>query len=121
MVACPGAIPVTTPSLVTIATAGFELDQKIKRPANTLPFTSVAVDESRTLPPCSMAALAGVMLTEVTGTATMVRLVGGGLVGGFDAISVGAGFGVSVVIGTLGLGEGGGSVGTSGGAVAIGA
>src|ERR1041385_494002 len=74
MVAEPAATPLTTPLLLTPATEVLLLAQVTVRPDSALPFTSLGVAVSCTLPPTSTDAVAGLTLTDATGTFATVML-----------------------------------------------
>src|SRR5436190_23009728 len=68
IVAGPATFPVTSPLPLTVATAVLELDQVTVRPVSTLPFASLSVAVSWTVFPSFTFAVAGVTVTDATGT-----------------------------------------------------
>ena len=68
IVAEPAATPETRPVALTFATAVLLLDQDTVRPDNGLPFASLGVAVNCTVPPTGTLAVAGLTLTEATGT-----------------------------------------------------
>src|SRR5207249_1701005 len=68
IVAEPAATPVTSPLLVTVATAGALLDQVTTRPLKVLPALSFAVALSWVVAPTSTPAEAGLIARDATGT-----------------------------------------------------
>src|SRR5438309_10562189 len=68
IVTAPAAMPVTSPVEDTVATAGALDAHATARPESTLPAASVRVAASCTLAPTSTTALAGLTVTEATGT-----------------------------------------------------
>ena len=68
MVAEPAVAPATRPLLVTLATLGLLLDQDTTRPDSGVPFASLGVATSCTVPPTVRLAVAGVTSTVATGT-----------------------------------------------------
>src|SRR5947208_13856164 len=67
-VAEPGAMPVTSPLPLTVATDGFELDQLTARPESVLPVASLSVAASCRVWPTWIVAEAGVTATDATET-----------------------------------------------------
>src|SRR5213592_5257240 len=67
-VAEPGAMPVTSPLPLTVATDGFELDQLTARPESVLPLASLSVAASCCVWLTWIVAEAGVTATEATET-----------------------------------------------------
>src|SRR5437763_6129843 len=72
IVAEPAATPVTSPLPLTVAAAVLLLCQVTGRPASVLPFASLGVAVSCTLPPAGTVADAGATVTEATGMCTTV-------------------------------------------------
>src|SRR6266699_3727705 len=72
IVAVPAATPLTSPMLLTVAAAVLLLAQVIVRPVRTLPAESLVVAESWTVAPSSTLAVAGVSVTDATGTVATV-------------------------------------------------
>src|SRR6266566_4169140 len=70
----PAAAPVTSPAPVTVASVVLELAQVTERPVNTLPAESFVVAVSCTVPPTTMFPLAGLTVTEATGTRATAML-----------------------------------------------
>jgi hypothetical protein len=68
----PATTPVTSPLPFTLATAVLLDCQVITRPVNGLPFASLGVAVSWTVPPAATLAVAGVTVTDATGTAVTV-------------------------------------------------
>src|ERR1051325_3961558 len=68
MVAVPGATAVTNPPALTVAAAGLSDAQATVRSVRTFPPPSLSVAANRVVPRTTSAALAGVMLTDATGT-----------------------------------------------------
>src|SRR6266566_5087348 len=68
MVAEPVALPVTSPLEITVAAVVLLLDQAIARPVRTFPAESFVVAISWIVPPTTMLPLAGLTVTEATGT-----------------------------------------------------
>src|SRR5438128_1677146 len=68
MVAAPDANPLATPLLLTVTTAGALLDHVIVRPLSTFPAESLGVAVSCTLAPTCTVAVAGLTVTDATGT-----------------------------------------------------
>src|SRR6266568_4172085 len=68
----PAATPVTRPLLFTVAAAVLELVHVTVRPANGLPFASFGVAVSCTAWPTCTDAVAGLTVTDATGTFTTV-------------------------------------------------
>ncbi len=65
----PAPTPVTSPLLETVAIAVLPLAQVTTRPESGLPLASLGVAVSCTVAPCATDAVAGVTLTDATGTA----------------------------------------------------
>jgi len=74
MVAEPATFPVTSPLVLTVATAVLLLDHAIVRPDSGLPFASFGVAVSCTVLPSFTLADAGVTVTDATGTVVTVML-----------------------------------------------
>src|SRR5947208_8277156 len=72
IVAEPATTPVTSPLELTVATAVLLLDHVIVRPDSALPFASFGVAVSWTVLPAGTLAVAGLTVTEATGTCTTV-------------------------------------------------
>src|SRR5436190_1469154 len=72
MVAEPATFPVTSPLVLTVATAVLLLDHVIVRPDSGLPFASFGVAVSCTVLPSFTEAGAGVTVTDATGTVVTV-------------------------------------------------
>src|SRR6266702_3626588 len=72
IVADPAATPLTTPLALTVATAVLPLDQVIARPESELPFASFGVAASCIVWPTCTEAVAGLTVTDATGTFTTV-------------------------------------------------
>src|SRR5437867_3883402 len=72
IVAVPAALPVTSPLAVTVATAVLLLPQLTVRPDNGLPLASFAVAVSSTVWPTCSDAVAGLTVTDATGTVLTV-------------------------------------------------
>src|SRR2546427_46285 len=72
IVAVPAASPVTSPLALTVATAGLPLAQAIVRPESELPFASFGVTASGTVWPTCTDAVAGLTVTDATGTVLTV-------------------------------------------------
>src|SRR6266702_2816067 len=72
IVADPAATPLTTPLALTVATAVLPLDQVIARPESELPFASFGVAVSCIVWPTCTDAVAGVTVTDATGTVLTV-------------------------------------------------
>src|SRR6266516_6798538 len=68
MLAVPAASAVTSPLPFTVATPGASLDQVIVRPESGLPLASSSVAVSCCVAPAYIDAVAGLTLTEATGT-----------------------------------------------------
>src|SRR6266498_3982129 len=68
IVADPATFPVTSPLVLTVATAVLLLAQLTVRPVSVLPLASFGVAVSCTVCPTGMLAVAGVTATEATGT-----------------------------------------------------
>src|SRR5437899_2256885 len=68
IVADPAATPVTSPAADTVAIAVFELVQLITRPLSTLPAASLVTALSCVVAPTKTFAVAGLTVTEATGT-----------------------------------------------------
>src|SRR6266550_5358692 len=68
MVAEPATFPVTSPLVLTVATAVLLLDHVIVRPDSGLPFASFGVAVSCTVLPSFTLAGDGLTVTEATGT-----------------------------------------------------
>src|ERR1041384_330266 len=75
MVAEPALPPVTRPLAFTVATAMLLLDQVMLRPVSVFPDASLVTAESCVVAPTNTLAVAGLTLTEATGTTDTVRLV----------------------------------------------
>src|SRR2546422_897711 len=69
MVAEPVATAVTSPPALTVAAAPFQLVHPTPRPDSGLPFASLGIAVSWTVPPACRLAAAGVTATDATGTA----------------------------------------------------
>ena len=63
----PSVTPVTSPLVVTVATAGVLDAHVTTRPVSTFPFASLSVPTSCRVAPTSTHGFAGVMLTDATG------------------------------------------------------
>src|SRR5881396_2947873 len=74
IVAAPAATPVTSPVEDTVATAGVPDAQVTDRPESTLPAASFRVVVSCTVAPTSTTAVAGLTVTDATGTIATVTL-----------------------------------------------
>src|SRR3989454_12567197 len=74
IVAAPAAAPVTTPLELTVATEVLLLDQDTARPDSGVPFASFGVATSCTAPFTCNDAVAGLTLTDATGTFATVML-----------------------------------------------
>src|SRR6266568_2969116 len=72
IVAGPAATAVTSPLALTVATAVLPLDQLIVRPESELPFASFGVAVSCIVWPTCTDAVAGVTVTDATGTVVTV-------------------------------------------------
>src|SRR6266516_2941721 len=72
IVADPAATPLTTPLALTVATAVLPLDQVIARPESELPFASFGVAASCIVWPAGTDAVAGLTVTDATGTVVTV-------------------------------------------------
>src|SRR2546421_705109 len=72
MLAVPAALPVTSPLVLTVATAALPLAHATARPVSTLPAASLGVATSCTVLPSFTLAGAGVTVTDATGTCTTV-------------------------------------------------
>src|SRR5947199_1990947 len=72
IVAVPAALPVTSPLAVTVATAVLLLPQLTVRPDNGLPLASFGVAVSCTVWPTCADAVAGLTVTDATGTVLTV-------------------------------------------------
>ncbi|OLC72098.1 MAG: hypothetical protein AUH78_16705 [Gemmatimonadetes bacterium 13_1_40CM_4_69_8] len=72
MVVEPVATAVTSPPALTVAAAPFELVHATLRPVSGLPFASLGIAVSWTVPPVCRLAAAGVTATDATGTAVTV-------------------------------------------------
>src|SRR2546423_5215418 len=72
IVAVPATLPVTNPLVLTVATAASLEAHVTVRPVNTLPAASRSVAVSRTVLPSFTLAVAGLTLTDATGTCTTV-------------------------------------------------
>src|SRR5207249_4880894 len=72
IVAEPATTPVTSPLGLTVATAVLLLDHVIVRPDSALPLASFGVAVSWTVLPAGTLAVAGLTVTEATGTCTTV-------------------------------------------------
>src|SRR3989440_11129514 len=70
IVADPAATPVTSPLPLTVAAAVLLLCQVTVRPASVLPFASLGVAVSCTVPPTGTVADAGATVTHATGACT---------------------------------------------------
>src|SRR2546426_8081 len=68
----PAVTPVTSPLALTVATAGLPLAQVTVRPPRGLPFASLGVAVSGTVWPACTDAVAGVTVTDATGTVLTV-------------------------------------------------
>jgi len=71
-VALPAATPVTSPLPLTLATAGALLAHVTTRPDSALPLPSFGVAVSWTVCPTMMLAVAGLTVTDATGTTATV-------------------------------------------------
>jgi hypothetical protein len=69
----PAATPVATPELVTVATPVFVDVQEMTRPVNVPPAESRVVAVNEAVPPTAILAVAGVTVTDATGTTITVR------------------------------------------------
>src|SRR6266498_1021208 len=74
IVADPATFPVTSPLVLTVATAVLLLVQPTVRPVRVLPPASFGVAVSCTVCPTGMLAVAGVTATEATGTGAAVTV-----------------------------------------------
>src|SRR5947208_11068625 len=74
IIAEPAAAPVTTPLVLTVATEVLLLDQDTARPDSGVPFASFGVATSCTAPFTCNDAVAGLTLTDRTGTFATVML-----------------------------------------------
>src|SRR5213592_3487623 len=74
IVADPGPMPVTNPLPLTAATVPSLVAQVRDRPESGFPFPSRAVAENCTVPPTSRLAVAGVTITDATGTSVAVAV-----------------------------------------------
>src|SRR5207247_3654425 len=74
IVAALAATPVTSPVEDTVATAGVPDAQVTDRPESTLPAASFRVVVSCTVAPTSTTAVAGLTVTDATGTIATVTL-----------------------------------------------
>src|SRR5437667_3882300 len=74
IVADPATLPVTSPLALTVATEVLLLAHVTVRPDSGLPFASLGVATSCTVCPTCIAAVAGLTLTEATGTLETVML-----------------------------------------------
>src|SRR5436190_126322 len=72
IVAEPATTPVTSPLALTVATAVLLLDHVIVRPVSAFPLASFGVAVSCTVLPSFTLAVAGVTLTDATGTLVTV-------------------------------------------------
>src|SRR3989442_543257 len=72
IVAAPAVTPVTSPLALTVATAGLLLAQVTVRPLRGLPFASLGVAASCTVWPTCTDAVAGLTVTDATGTVLTV-------------------------------------------------
>src|SRR6266566_1243664 len=70
----PAATPVTSPLALTVAAVVLLLNHVIARPVRTFPAESFVVAVSCTVPPTAMLPLAGLTVTEATGTRATVML-----------------------------------------------
>src|SRR5438552_497572 len=68
IVAAPATTPLTSPLPLTVATAVLSLDQVTVRPVSVLPFASLRVAVSCTVWPAGTDAVAGLTVTDATGT-----------------------------------------------------
>src|SRR5207247_787421 len=73
IVAGPAATAVTSPLPVTVAIAVFELDHVTTRPASGVPLASFGVAVSWAVCPAVTLAVAGLTVTDATGTVVTVR------------------------------------------------
>src|SRR5947207_618883 len=71
-VAEPAAVAVTSPLLVTVATPGVSLDHVTTRPLSALPLASLGVAVSCAVAPASRLAVAGLTVSDATGTVVTV-------------------------------------------------
>src|SRR5216683_632743 len=74
IVAEPAATPVTKPAPLTVATPALLVAQVIARPVNGVPLASLGVAVNCTVCPTWMLALAGLTVTDATGTFDAVRV-----------------------------------------------
>src|SRR5207249_10660749 len=74
IVADPGPTPVTNPLPLTAATVPSLVAQVTDRPESGFPLPSRAVAESCTVPPTGRLAVAGVTVTDATGTSVAVAV-----------------------------------------------
>src|SRR5439155_26986779 len=74
IVAVPATLPVTSPLALTVATEVLLLAHVTVRPDSGFPFASLGVATSCTVCPTCIAAVAGLTLTEATGTLETVML-----------------------------------------------
>jgi len=74
IVAVPATLPVTSPLALTVATEVLPLAHVTVRPDSGFPFASLGVATSCTVCPTCIAAVAGLTLTEATGTLETVML-----------------------------------------------
>src|SRR5216684_300925 len=72
IVAAPAAIPVTTPLPLTVATPALLVAQVIVRPVRGFPFASFGVAVNCTVCPTATLAVAGLTVTDATGTLVTV-------------------------------------------------
>src|SRR2546425_4006277 len=76
MVAAPAATPLTRPLALTVATEAFEVVHVTVRPVSVLPLASFTVAVSGTVWPTCTDAVAGLTVTDATGTvATVIAAV----------------------------------------------
>src|SRR6266498_5164468 len=74
IVADPATFPVTSPLVLTVATAVLLLAQLTVRPVSVLPLASFGVAVSCAVCPAGMVAVAGLTATEATGTGAAVTV-----------------------------------------------
>ena len=75
IVTVPATLPVTSPPALTVATVGLLLDQDTARPVSGVPFASLGVAVSCTVPPATTLPVAGLTVTVATGTGGTVVTV----------------------------------------------
>jgi hypothetical protein len=74
IVAVPGAMPVTSPLVLTMAAAAFKVAQLTVRPVSVCPAESRAITTNCCVAPARMLASVGATLTVATGTAVTVAV-----------------------------------------------